>query len=232
MSHFWESFPTAGVYTYPMGKRGRRPQPTSLKRLHGTFRADRVKGPEPLAPGLLLEAPPWLDERQAVRFAEILRDAPRHLLRKWDSAVVASYCVAESLLIEASEARKALESGGLLDLDAKGRVMVGNLVKVQLRAMAAMKPFMDMLGLAPSSRANLKLDDGAVEDEDPREAAKWAWFDLTAQRPQTEAEKKAQRKELDRLYAIMYPRPAPSRRKKDKAEAEGDAVPSATAQPP
>ena len=193
MSHFWESFPAAGVYTYPIGKRGRRPQPTSLKRLHGTFRADRVKGPKLLAPGLLREAPPWLDERQAVRFAEILRDAPRHLLRKWDSAVVASYCVAESLLIEASEARKALESGGLLDLDAKGRVMVGNLVKVQLRAMAAMKPFIDMLGLAPSSRANLKLDDSAVEDEDPREAAKWAWFDLAAQRPQTETEKKAQR---------------------------------------
>jgi hypothetical protein len=94
-----------------------------------------------------------------------------------------------------------------------------------------MKQFGELLGFSPVSRSTLKIDDSADrEDEDPQEWAKWEWIKIAGQRhPEGSPEKKAQQQRLDYLHSIMYPRPARSRRKKDKAEAKLDAMPLPTA---
>ena len=93
-----------------------------------------------------------------------------------------------------------------------------------------MKQFGELLGFSPVSRSTLKIDDSADgENEDPQEWAKWEWIKIAGQRyPEGSLEKEAQRQRLDYLHSIMYPRPARSRRKKDKAEAELDAMPPPT----
>ena len=160
-----------------MGKRGPRPRPTMLRKLRGTWRADRHDRVEPEAPGVLLTPPTYLNEAQAKRFRQILEEAPRHLLRRWDCASVAAFVVAESLLIEATEARKREEDNGtLLDRSEHGQIIIDALVKLQLRAFAAMKPYIDMLGFSPGSRTNLKLDDSG-ETDDPDD---WRWRELAA----------------------------------------------------
>jgi phage terminase small subunit len=153
-----------------MGKRGPRRTPLSLKELHGTAEpVDRRRSPEPVAPGLLVEPPDYLNRGQRRRFAEVLEIAPRHLLRRCDATVVAGFVIAESLLAEATRARNAAEHGGLVELDSKGRVMVGNYVKVQIRSLACLKVYLDLLGFSPSSRANLTIDEAAGDDpEDDR----------------------------------------------------------------
>jgi phage terminase small subunit len=153
-----------------MAKPGPKRTPISIKELHGTTGTrDRRRGPEPIAPGLLIEPPAYLSPAQATRFREILVLAPRNLLRKWDSPTLAAFVVAESLLIEATLARQAEES--LLELDSRGRTMVANAVKLQLRALAAMRPFISELGLSPGARASLTIDDGA--DTDGPEDNRW-----------------------------------------------------------
>jgi phage terminase small subunit len=146
-------------------------------KLRGTWRADRHdRGPEPIAPGLLIEPPAYLNEAQAKRFRQILAEAPRHLLRRWDCASLAAFTVAESLLIEATEARKREEENALLDRSEHGQIIIDALVKLQLRALAAMKPYIDMLGFSPSSRTNLKLD-ASGETDNPDD---WRWRKLAA----------------------------------------------------
>ena len=136
-----------------MGKRGPRPRPATLHRLKGTFRGDRHARREPDAPGPLLRPPPYLNPRQRRRFHQILAEAPRNLLRRMDAPSVAGFIVAESLLAEATEARaRELDNGALLDRSEHGQIILDALVKLQLRALAAMKPYIDMLGFSPSSR--------------------------------------------------------------------------------
>ena len=94
-------------------RRGRKPQPTRLLRLHGAYRQDRHGDRlEPLAPGQLLDPPSYLSEAQAARFREIIETAPQNLLRRWDAPTLAGFVIAESVVIEANKARAA---GQLLD---------------------------------------------------------------------------------------------------------------------
>jgi hypothetical protein len=59
-----------------MGKRGPRPQPTTLKALRGTIRTpDRRRGPDALAPGCRLVAPNYFTPLMRKRWRQILRDA-------------------------------------------------------------------------------------------------------------------------------------------------------------
>jgi len=212
-------------------RRGRKPQLTRLLRLQGTYRQDRHGDRlEPLAPGPLLDPPSYLSEAQAARFREIIETAPKNLLRRWDAPTLAGFVIAESVVIEANKARA---EGQLLDRTERGALTVAALLKVQRSYLPLMKQFGELLGFSPVSRSTLKIDDNADgENEDPQEWAKWEWIKIAGQRhPEGSPEKEAQQQRLDYLHSIMYPKPARTRRKKDKAEAgaELDAIPPATA---
>jgi hypothetical protein len=92
-------------------RRSRKPQPTKLLRLRGAYRHDRHGNrldPLPTAP--LLQPPGWLTEAQRQRFDEILANAPKNLLRRWDEPTVAGFVVAESVVIEANRSSRARPS--------------------------------------------------------------------------------------------------------------------------
>jgi phage terminase small subunit len=175
--------------------------PLALKKLHGTVEpSDRRRRPEPEAPGLLQDPPAYLSEAQRARFEEVLAQAPRHLLRRWDATVVAGFVIAEAILAEATLARSRAGSG-LLAEDAMGRTMIDNLVKAQLRALAALKPFIDMLGFSPSSRANLTIDNGASP-----EANRWIRVKALAEGrgpPPTAAEKRKWERQMLRVRETL-----------------------------
>ena len=176
-----------------MGKRGPRPRPATLHRLKGTFRGDRHGGREPEAPGPLLRPRRYLNPQQRRRFRQILAEAPRNLLRRMDAPSVAGFIVAESLLAEATEARaRKLDNGALLDRSEHGQIILDALVKLQLRALAAMKPYIDMLGFSPSSRANMAVDDDDRYGEDD-------WTDWDELMRASDEEKKKTRRALAAL---------------------------------
>src|SRR5690349_8418445 len=104
---------------------GPKARPTILKQLRGTWRADRHgKRPEPVAPGALIATPPYLSEAQARRFNEILDNAPRGLLRRWDAPTLAGFVIAEDVIAEANIARQTAEGNCLLDRTEKGQLMI------------------------------------------------------------------------------------------------------------
>jgi phage terminase small subunit len=200
-----------------------------LLRLHGAYRQDRHGDRlEPLVPGPLLDPPSYLSEAQATRFREIIETAPQNLLRRWDAPTLVGFVIAESVVIEANKARA---EGQLLDRTERGALTVAALLKVQSRFLPLMKQFGELLGFSPVARSTLTIEDTADrENEDPREWARWEWLKIAAQsHPEGSPEKEAQQQRLDYLHSIMYPRLARSRRKKDRAEAELDAMSPARA---
>ena len=67
--------------------RGRKPKPTALHDLHGTFRATRHKAreAEPKAVGDLLSEPPdWMTDGQQAGWRYAVENAPKGVLRRID----------------------------------------------------------------------------------------------------------------------------------------------------
>ena len=75
---------------------GRKPKPTELHKLEGTFVPSRhgKRAQEPRAEGSLAELPPpeWFDADQREVWQRALRDAPAGVLAQLDWQVLAEYC--------------------------------------------------------------------------------------------------------------------------------------------
>ena len=159
-------------------KTGRKPKPAALKRLHGTFNVTRDgnRGPEPLAPGVLLDPPDYLSPAQALRFQEILAEAPANLLRRWDAPTLAGFVIAESAVIEANKARQADASP--FALSSHGVVVLSAALKLQARYLPLMKSFGELLGFSPAARAGMKIENSSPDPDDKR----WEEFDRITRR--------------------------------------------------
>lgn len=134
-----------------MGKRGPRPTPTNVLKLHGSRRAEsRVPEiqPDPIAPA----CPPWLDLVAQEKWKELAPELERlGVLTSLDGDALAAYCQAWS------EFRQATET-----LQEKGRyVQVGSqpqphpAVAQQRSAWGAMQKLGALFGLSPSARVGI-----------------------------------------------------------------------------
>jgi len=204
-------------------KRGPKLKPTTLKRLHGTFNVTRdgKRGPEPLAPGVLLDPPEYLSPAQAARFREILADAPANLLRRWDAPTLAGYVIAESAVIEANMARQA--DASTFVRSSHGVVVLSAALKLQARYLPLMKSFGELLGFSPAARAGMKIEDSSPGPDDKR----WEEFDRATRRIEGKApltvEERRRNQADDRRHKRMMGqirREAEERRAKEAAELE------------
>ena len=204
-------------------KRGPKLKPTTLKRLHGTFNVTRdgKRGPEPLAPGVLLDPPEYLSPAQAARFREILADAPANLLRRWDAPTLAGYVIAESAVIEANMARQA--DASTFVRSSHGVVVLSAALKLQARYLPLMKSFGELLGFSPAARAGMKIEDSPADPDDER----WEEFDRITRRIEGKApltvEERRRNQADDRRHKRMMGqirREAEERRAKEAAELE------------
>jgi phage terminase small subunit len=115
-----------------------------------------------------LKPPPYLDARQTARFHDLAKAAPPNLLRPSDAVALGCLVLAESLLVDALAKRAADPDGSLLDKGDRGRVVVvGNAVKVQLRAMSMMGSFMQLLGFSPAARNSLPYEMTRRKEDPP-----------------------------------------------------------------
>ena len=143
-----------------MGKRGPRPQPTTLKTLRGTTRTpDRRRGPDALAPGGRIVAPKYFTAAMRKRWRQILRDAPLNVLRPIDSAILTDFVVNEALA----------ECGGELVVEGEKAKARNPYLLVYFKAIEAKRAAMRELGFILSARVGLPIDDsGAADPEDER----------------------------------------------------------------
>ncbi len=157
-----------------MGKRGPKPRPTELKRLHHTIRTpDRKRGPDALAPGGALVPPKYFTPAMQERWAEILRLAPLNVLRPIDATTLTDFVVAEAIADQAYA-----ECSELIVVTERGRVRNPALL-IYFRAVEQKKAAADRLGFSPSARVGLPVDEHThradPEDSVWAELAKGMW---------------------------------------------------------
>jgi phage terminase small subunit len=81
--------------------RGRKPIPTTLKKLHGNPGLAKLNEHEPRPVGELGEPPPYFNDMQRTIWDYTIRNAPPGMLKAIDRAVVVSLVVHEALFAEA-----------------------------------------------------------------------------------------------------------------------------------
>jgi P27 family predicted phage terminase small subunit len=154
--------------------RGPKPKPVALHRLEGTYQRVRhaKRAAEPEAAGDLGElAPPqWLTERQRAIWADVIKRAPRGILRAIDRELVAAYCELVDRHQRAAEAQARLDAGEGLPLLIRGAtgLQVSPYVRVMNSAVLLMVRLQSEMGFSPAGRAALGTPEtaGAADSSD------------------------------------------------------------------
>jgi P27 family predicted phage terminase small subunit len=173
-------------------KTGRKPRPTKLLKLQGTWRHDRHEDRlEPQAPGDLAreEPPAHLTEAQKARWRWALERAPANILRSIDREALTAFVVAADLVEQANAAQQLLDRGKQLPFltkSDKGLPTLSPYVKLMLRAVPILLRAAAECGFTPTARAGMKIDDGAGKSS--AAAERWALFDSLGKPKKGEAE--------------------------------------------
>src|ERR1700709_2736416 len=85
--------------------RGRKPVPSTLRKLHGNPRKVAMPKFEPKPDGDLSDAPDWLNEPQQASWGYALQNAPPGMLKRIDRGVLVAWAVAEDLHRQAAAAQ-------------------------------------------------------------------------------------------------------------------------------
>jgi phage terminase small subunit len=148
-------------------RRGPKHKPTELKKIAGTLRPCRLpSGPEPVAPCPIQGPPAHLSVRQREIWTEALAYAPRHLLRRADAGMVTGYVVGLSLLETANNEQAKIDTGNpspLLVIGHNGVTMPSPYLRIIRLAAEMIARFGAELGMSPSARAGLAVDEVLVE---------------------------------------------------------------------
>jgi phage terminase small subunit len=155
---------------------GRRPKPTQLHRLHGTFHTGkhgRDRANEPIAEGDLYRAPPGLTPSQQANWRYAIAHAPKHLVKKIDRAMLKIWVVAEDRHDTANQMQARLDAETELKLLIRGPLgllpspyfdMMDKAAKTMFRAAQE-------LGFSPAARPRLHADPPEPADG---ESSPWA----------------------------------------------------------
>ena len=135
--------------------RGRKPIPSELKKLAGTFRTDRANPDEPTGEPSLPRCPAhlkgearktWKREGEALAAMRVLTAA--------DRAALAMFCVTSARHIEAEG--KILELGAVVR-SATGVAVVSPWVTISAKAIEQATRLAVELGMTPSARARVRI---------------------------------------------------------------------------
>jgi hypothetical protein len=150
-----------------MGKRGPRPQPTTLKAYAGRSGRRIAAAARCLAPGGRLVAPKYFTAAHAEALAANSPDAPLGVL-PIDSAILTDFVVNEALAEQAFTG-----CGGELVVEGEKAKVRNPYLLVYFKAIEAKRAAMRELGFTPAARVGLPTDDS--RDADP-EDERWQWL--------------------------------------------------------
>jgi len=147
-----------------MTPRGRKPLPTSLKKLRGTLRPHRAIAGEPKVPTSVPTPPEWLSpdaRREWDRITPKLVAAG--LVSQLDLGVLVGYVTAWGDLCEAN---RTLQQFGSTYITERGVIVLHPMLKVVERSRQALRAFASEFGLSPSARTRVDAKPVPVDDED------------------------------------------------------------------
>jgi P27 family predicted phage terminase small subunit len=139
--------------------RGDKPMPTELKILRMTAKkAQELARKITPTPGPLIEPPDWLTEEQKEEWRYGIENAPCHVLKKIDKAVLAGFIVEQDTHRKASVAMAQTEL--LVKSPTQGLPLQNPYLPIVNRQMVLMTRVASELGFTPCSRA--RIDAGAA----------------------------------------------------------------------
>lgn len=158
--------------------KGRKPKPTALHKLEGTFNVTdhRHRAREPVAAGDLLPDPPkWMTADQKSVWCYAIEHAPKSLLKMIDRGALAVWVLAEDQHRLAAEMQAKIDTGSALPLltkDKNGVPVVSPYLGIINRAGLRMLRAASELGFSPAARPRLIADTPPAVDSSP-------WAQLT-----------------------------------------------------
>ena len=145
---------------------GRRPKPTYLHVIEGTYNATkhsrRLKG-EPKPVGNLSDPPAWFSDGQREVWAYGLEHAPAGLLKAIDMSTYVAWCVACDTHRQAAEELGRKGGAGLLIRSRRG-LSQNPLVGIVNEQAGVMLRHASEIGFTPSSRTRVAVDPKPVEN--------------------------------------------------------------------
>ncbi len=142
--------------------RGRPPKPTRLKILSGNPGKRPLNTREPKPSSAVPRCPVWLDAEAKRKWKQLAPELARlGLLTALDGDALAAYCTAWADFRRAAE---VLKKEGTIIEKPSGASASHPAVAQQQAALQAMRSFMALFGMDPSSRSKLHVG-GQEEDE-------------------------------------------------------------------
>lgn len=145
---------------------GRKPKPSSLKIIQGTYREDRANLRELKPTGDLALPPSYFTDEQKDVWSYAIENAPKGLLKKLDISVLEIWVTAYVHYREA--AQKIRISGQVIKSPSGYPIVNPYLGNMNKQAMIMMKAASEM-GFTPTSRSKIVMAEEAVSS-DPWEA--------------------------------------------------------------
>ena len=150
---------------------GRRPKPTALHRLQGTFHTGkhgRDRQFEPIAEGDLSRAPEGLTDSQRAVWRYAIEHAPRHVLKKIDRDMLLIWVEARDRWNTAREMQIVLDRDTTLKLLVRGPLglIASPYNDILEKTGKTMVRIAQELGFSPAARPRIKLmPEPEAEDE-------------------------------------------------------------------
>jgi P27 family predicted phage terminase small subunit len=135
---------------------GRKPKPTGLKVINGTFRSDRNSEAEPFPSGDLKDAPSHFAPEQVEIWDYAISNAPRGLLKCLDMSTLEVWVVACSIHRDA--VKKVAKIGQVVKTPLGFPVVNPYLSNANKQAQIMLKAAAE-LGFTPSSRSRVSIAD-------------------------------------------------------------------------
>lgn len=150
-----------------MGERGPKPIPSAIKRLSGTYRADRAGGNEPSPIGRPT-CPKWLSPEEAREFRRLSKQLTQMgVVGASDQNALARYC---RLWCRWRDAEQNISKSGTVIIlkDKDGRVtnaMPSPYVSIANKLAAELSRLEQSLGLNPSARSRINVTQAGTEPD-------------------------------------------------------------------
>ena len=142
--------------------RGRKPKPTVLHKLHGSFNVTRhrARGAEPVASGDLddMEPPADLNEHELAAWHYAIEHAPRGVLKKIDRTLLTLWCKTAERYRRAEAAQAEINARQALPdviRTPQGLLMPSPYISIMNKAALLMLRLAEQLGFTPVSRPRL-----------------------------------------------------------------------------
>jgi P27 family predicted phage terminase small subunit len=147
---------------------GRKPKPTNLKLIQGTYRADRANPSEPKPRAVIPPCPKFLQGEARKQYKKTAKKLARiGLMTELDDMALAMLCAGWQELLDATD---QVNQGGILIKSPSGLPVLNPYLTVANQAIKKVRALLAEFGMTPGSRSRIQT--AATSDEPDDEWSK------------------------------------------------------------